>query len=151
MAPTWAEAQMELALADLAKQDTSNIMATSKLYGVPPKTLSNRFNCKTVSQQEATSEHHQCLSSAQEEALITLINRLTNRGLPPTNSIVKNLAEEMIGRRVGKNWSAQFVKRHEGCLTSRFLRNIDKKRQNAEYAPIFKHFFDLVMCLLLNV
>ena len=49
---------MELALADLAKQDKANIMATSKLYGVPRKTLSNRFNCKTVSQQEATSEHH---------------------------------------------------------------------------------------------
>ena len=58
MAPTWTEAQMELALADLAKQDTPNIMATSKLYRVPRKTLSNRFNCKTVSQQEAMSKYY---------------------------------------------------------------------------------------------
>ena len=50
MAPTYTQAQLELALADLAKQDTPNYTATSKKYGVPHKTLSDRFTGKTVSQ-----------------------------------------------------------------------------------------------------
>ena len=149
MAPTWTEAQLQLAIDDLAEQDTPNYMATSKKHDVPRKTLRNRFLGKTVSRQEATSEYHQCLTAAQEEALIKLINRLTNRGLPPTNSIVKNLAEEIIGRRVGKNWSNDFIKRHKDCLTSRYLENIDKKHQDAEYAPMFKQFYDLVIDFLL--
>ena len=148
MAPTWTEAQLQLAVADLAKQDTPNYTATSKKYEVPRKTLRNRFLGKTVSRQEATSECHQCLTAAQEEALIQLINHLTNRGLPSTNCMVKNLAEEIIGRPVGKNWSNQFVQRHKERLISRYLGNIDKKRQDAEYAPMFKQFFDLVIGFL---
>ena len=145
MAPAYTEADLELALADLAKQDTPNYSAASKKYGVPRRTLSNRFTGKSVSRQAAASEHHQYLDTAQEEALISLINRLTNRGLPSTNCMVKNLAEEIIGRPVGKNWSSQFVRRHNDRLTSRYLRNIDKKRQDTECAPIFKQFYDLVM------
>ena len=56
-----------------------------------------------MSRQAAVSEHHQCLDTAQEEALISLINRFTNRGLPPIIYMVKNLAEEIIGCPVGKN------------------------------------------------
>ena len=41
MAPTYTEADLELALADLAKQDTPNYSAASKKYGVPRRTLSN--------------------------------------------------------------------------------------------------------------
>ena len=151
MAPTYTNAHLELALDDLAKQEAPNYMATSKKFNIPRKTLYDRFSGRTVSRQEASSETHQCLTAEQEEALISLINRLTNRGLPPTNSIVRNLAEEIIGRRVGKNWSGQFVRRHAEHLTSRYLKNIKRKRQNAEYAPLFQQFYDLVLFNLLAV
>ena len=105
MAPSYTKAQLELAPDDLAKQEAPKFMATSKKFDIPRKTLYDRFSGRTVSRQEASSETHQCLTTEQEEALVSLINRHTNRGLPPTNSIVKNLAEEIIGRRVGKNWS----------------------------------------------
>ena len=35
MASTWTEADLQLAIEDLAKQDTPNYIATSKKYGVP--------------------------------------------------------------------------------------------------------------------
>ena len=139
---------MQATLADLAKQDTLNHMATSEKTGIPRKTLSDRFTELYGSQQAANSESHQCLNDAQEEALIQLINRLTNRGLPPTNSIVRNLAEEVIGRRVGKCWSGKFIRRHRDCFTSHHLNKIDEKRQNAGYAPIFQQFFQLVLLLV---
>ena len=72
-------------------------MATSKKHDVPRKILRNRFLGKTVSRQEAMSEYHQCLTAAEEEALIKLINYLINCGLSPIKSIVKNLTEEIIG------------------------------------------------------
>ena len=136
---------MQAALADLAKQDPPNYMATSKKTGILRKMLSDRFTELHGSQQAANSKSRQCLNDAQEEALIQLINRLTNRDLPPTNSIVRNLAEEIIGRRVGKNWSGHFVRRQRDRLISRYLNNIDQKCQNAEYAPVFQRFFQLVL------
>ena len=41
MAPIWTEAQLQLAINDLAKQDTPNYIAMSKKYNVPRKTLWN--------------------------------------------------------------------------------------------------------------
>ena len=76
--------------------------------------------------------------------LIITINKLTTRGLPPTSQMVRNLAEEMISRPVGKNWTGQFVKRHQNRLESIYLRNIDNMRTQSEYVLMIKLFFDLV-------
>ena len=138
------EAQLQLALEDLAKQDKPNYMATSKKYTVPRTTLRERFLGNRLSREAATAKYHQCLSTAQEDALIAQINRLINRGLPPTVAIVKNLAEEIIGRQVGKNWSSQFVSHQKHRLTSSCLRNIDKKCLDSEYMPMYQLFYDLV-------
>ena len=64
--------------------------------------------------------------------------------MPPTSQIVRNLAEEIRGAKVGKNWVGQFVKRYEGRLHSAYLKNIDNLRVAAEYAPMFIMFFTLV-------
>ena len=142
MATTDYNTQLHLALADLAQQDKPNYLGTSKKYNVSVTTLRDQFLGKQSSHQAATSMYHKNLTDAEEEALISLINRLTNRGLPPTQSIVKNLAEEMIQRPIDKNWAGQFVARQRHQLTSGFLHNIDKKRVESEYAPMFKQFYD---------
>ena len=66
------------------------------------------------------------LSIEQEKQLISHINMLTKRHLPPTSAIVRNLAEEIIGQEVGKNWTSQFIRRHKDKLESLYLCNIDK-------------------------
>ena len=98
--------------------------------------LCERFLGHRVSRKAATAEHHQCLSIAEEDALIEPTHRLIKRGLPPLDSMVKNLAEEIIQRHVGKNWSNQFVERQKHRLESAYRRNIDKERVKAEHAPI---------------
>jgi hypothetical protein len=107
-----AEMQMQLALAECSEHDDPIWPAIAAQF--PPvnrQTLKRRFHgervdqidvIEQVSKAQANSEHHQCLSIEQEEVLISHINMLTNRGLPPTSTIVKNLAEE-ISRPVGKN------------------------------------------------
>jgi len=111
--------------------------------------LSRRIRGLTKSRKEALSFWHQCLTDEQEEVLIQRINDLTDRGMPPTSQIVKNLAEEMRGKLVNKNWVGQFVKRHGIRLKSVYLRNIDNLRASAEYAPIFQLFFSVVSVFLL--
>jgi uncharacterized protein YjaZ len=64
--------------------------------------------------------------------------------MPPTSQMVKNFAEEVIGRLVGKNWTGQFVKRYEKELKSLYLRNIDNLRVKGEYPRTYKLFFDTV-------
>ena len=39
-----------------------------------------------------------------QHSRISYINKLTNRGMAPTRQTVKNLAEEIKGAKVGKNW-----------------------------------------------
>jgi hypothetical protein len=64
--------------------------------------------------------------------------------MPPTARIVRNLAEEIIGGSVGKNWTGDFVKRHKNRLTSLYLRNLDRQRVKSEYAPLFEQFYNMV-------
>jgi hypothetical protein len=136
--------QLTLAIADLKSQDTPNYNATAKKYGVARTTLRRRFKGETVSIQQHHAEKLQCLNNIQEEILIEQINKLTRLGCPPTPQITKNLAEAIIGRPVGKNWHAGFIRRHKNRLYSLYLHNIDSDRQKAEYKPMFKHYFELV-------
>ena len=101
--------------------------------------MGTQFNHSTSS-----SCSHATLTSAEEETLIAHINKLTDRGMPLTSSIVRNLVEEIRGEKVGKNWTGQFIRRHKNRLRSLYLRNIDNLRVTAEYAPMFTLFFALV-------
>ena len=132
------------ALADLESQAVPNYKATAKKYGVVRTTLMRRYTGKTVSNQEATTEHRQALNASQENVLLGHIQRLVTRGTPPTPAIVKNFAEEIYGGRLGKCWTTRFIHRHEIHLKTMYLRNIDSLRKKSEYAPYFRLFYDLV-------
>jgi hypothetical protein len=97
------EQRMEAAFAALDLQETRNYSKVAKEYELERTTLAKRYKGQTVSKKVFLLESQQCLTIAQEEALIEQINKLTDRHIPPTSQMVKNFAEEMIGREVGKN------------------------------------------------
>ena len=102
------EIQMQLALEHCRKVDKPNFSAIARQF--PPvnrQTLKRRFEGTQNSRAQANSDSRQCLSIEQEKQLISHINMLTKRHLPPIFAIVRNLAEEIIGRAVGKNWTSQ--------------------------------------------
>lgn len=136
--------RIELALADLKEQEKPNILVTAKKYDLVESTLRRRWQGKTMSHEAASSEFKQRLTNTQEETLIQRINLLTDRGMPPTSQIVRNLAEEIIGASVNKNWTGGFVKRYKNRLKSVYLRNIDSQRVKSEYVSLMKQFYDLV-------
>ena len=59
--------------------------------------------------------------------------------------MVRNLAEEIINRPIGKNWTGDFVRRYKDRLISLYLRNIDRQGIQSEYILSFKQFYDLVL------
>jgi hypothetical protein len=118
-------------------------------YGCDRTAVSRRIRGLTRTRRDASSFFHQCLTNDEEEILIARINMLTDRGMPPTSHIVRNLAEEIRGAPVGKNWTGQFVKRYKDRLKSAYLRNIDNLCVSAEYAPMFILFFILVFAYFL--
>jgi hypothetical protein len=103
---------IECALADCRRQSKPNFKATAALYSVNRFTLSRRYDGKQRSYLDSRSESIQRLNSIQERVLLDFINKLTERSLPPTAQIVKNVAQELSNRTVGKNWVSAFVKRH---------------------------------------
>jgi hypothetical protein len=138
------EHDMMQALAECDISEEPNYAEIARKYNLLRTTLSRRHRGKTTSRREYQSQAHQCLTDAQEQVLINQINRLTERNLPPTSQMVRNFAEEMIGRAVGKNWVSQFIQRHQSELKSLYLRNIDNLRVKGEYGPIYQLFYDLV-------
>ena len=106
------EARIQAAIIDLQSQERVNYSATAKRYNLERTTLAKRFQGKTVSNQEATSYARRQLTDTQEKTLIQYINKLSNRGIPPTPQIVKNLAVEITGITLRKNWVSRFYKQH---------------------------------------
>jgi hypothetical protein len=137
-------ARIQAAIADLESQDHQNIAATAKKWEVKRETLSKRFRGKTGSNQDATSYARRQLTDTQEKTLIQYINKLSDRGIPPTPQIVKNLAVEIAGIKLGKNWVSRFCKRHQKDLKSVYLRTINHKRKLADNSAYFQHFYEQV-------
>jgi transcriptional regulator NrdR family protein len=138
------DARLDLALSSLREQTEPNFMGTAKEFQVNRTTLRRRFQATQQSRRIARSESGQCLSLAQEEVLIGFINRLTDRSLPPTSRIVKNLAEELAKRPIRKNWVSQFTQRYKDRLHAGYMRTIDSKRVKADYIPNLIKFYDQV-------
>jgi hypothetical protein len=141
------EDDMKKALAEIESSSKPNYTEIAQKHSLVLSTLLRRVQGKTTSRAEYQSQVRQCLTNAQERVLINQINRLTERGIPPTSQMVRNFAEEMIGRAVGKNWVGEFCRRHQSELKSLYLRNIDNLRVKGEYGPVYKLFYDLVKCL----
>ena len=140
--------QIDTAVAHLKAQKKPNYAAAARAYEVEPTTLRRRFLRLASSRARATSENHQCLNNVQEDTLLRYIDRLTDKHIPPTTQIIKNLAEEILGGPVGKNWPARFIQRHKNRICSIYLRPLDRARVSSENANVFEHFYCLVLPFL---
>jgi Tc5 transposase DNA-binding domain len=137
--------RIKAAIDDLDSQRAPNYAATARAHNIERTTLARRYNGKTVSRAEATSTYRQCLNDVQEDTLLRYIDSLTDRHIPPTSQIVRNLAEEILKGPVGKNWTSRFLKRHAERIDSHYLRPLDRARASAESIPLFEQFYTLVL------
>jgi Tc5 transposase DNA-binding domain len=138
-------ARIEAAMAMLDSQSTLNYAEAARAFDIHPTTLARRYRGQTGSREEANLNYRQCLNSTQEDTLLGYIDSLTDRHIPATSQIIKNLAEEIIQRPVGKNWTSEFIKRHSKRICSIYLRPLDRARVSAESVTMFERFYALVL------
>ena len=122
---------IDAALADLALQNTPNYAATAKKFNVNRTTLSRRHRGITAPRGYAPNGM-QLLSDEQTKGLINYINQLTERGLPPTNAMVRTFARDISGKWPGKNWVYNFISSKKNSLVSEFLTGADICRKKAD-------------------
>jgi Tc5 transposase DNA-binding domain len=144
-------ARIQAAITDLESQERVNYRAAAKKWNLDRTTLARRHRGETGSNQEATSYARRQLTDIQEKTLIGYINKLSDRGLPPTPQIVKNLAEEIAGGALGKNWVARFCERYQDQLISVYLRTINHKRKLADNSSYFQHFYEYVRIIFIFI
>ncbi|EED17213.1 conserved hypothetical protein [Talaromyces stipitatus ATCC 10500] len=139
-------ASMELALAALRSADPGekpNISLVARTYGVSQSGLYKRFHGVTGSKEEQYDKQR-ILTTTQSRALIKWINQLTERGLPPTNSMLANFAREISGKEPGKNWASRWLKAHSDKVISRYSTGLDSDRKKADSAYKYALYFELI-------
>jgi hypothetical protein len=95
--------RIELAIADLETQEYLNYKATARKYKVERTTLSRRHRNITDSKEDQYSYIIKTFTNIQENVLIQYINDLNARGLPLIPQIIKNLAEELVNKKLNYN------------------------------------------------
>ena len=85
-------AQIDAAVAYLKAQEHPNYAKADRCFKIEPTTLRRRFMGLTTSRVVIDSEHRQLLNNDQEAVLLSYIDRLTDRYIPPTTQIIRNLA-----------------------------------------------------------
>ena len=141
---------IDVALANLALQDVPNYTATAKEFNVNRSTLSRRHRGKTAakaSQPPSTS----LLSDEQQRGLISYINELSNRGIPPTTTMVRRFAYDISGKMPGKNWVYRFIRSEKNTLQSAYLKGVDLHRKKADNIYQYKLYFNLVCNPFLSI
>ena len=84
------------------------------------------------------------LDDHQEIELLKRLDIMAAKRLYPTPTILRNMAQEIVGQIPGKKWAAGFVKRHGDKITVIRVEGMEKSRHTAEYRPVFEDYFDLV-------
>jgi hypothetical protein len=139
---------IEAALAALALQNQPNYTATALQYNVDRTTLSRRHRGITRSRVDYIDELS-LLTQYQQKTLVDYINVLTERGIPPTNTMVRTFAYDISGKWPGKNWVYRFVDAHNDVLQSGYLQGADMSRTKADNIRQYERFFEMVCGLIL--
>lgn len=134
---------IEDAIAFLRSSEVWNIAAVTRRFNVNWSTLSKRFRGKTGAVARRI-EGWRSLTNKQEEGLVKQEQRLCERCLPPIPAMVCSWAARICGSEPGKNWSADFRRRHESVLDCRYLNTLDLERHKAESEHSLRHYFDVL-------
>jgi hypothetical protein len=112
-------------------------------FGVDRSTLSRRH--RGIQQPRSTQyESQRILNNQQSEQLITWVNGLTERGLPPSNEMIRNFAKEIVGTKPGKNWPSRWLKAHSDKVISYYTTGMDASRKKADSAFKYSLYFELL-------
>jgi hypothetical protein len=119
------------------------LLQFAKIYGVDRSTLGRRVRGRTGSRTQGY-QNQQKLSPPQELELVNHIEELTVKGLPPTRTMVRNMAAELAHEPVGEGWVTRFLHRHHDHLISKYTTGMDRVRHQADSGVKYREYFNLL-------
>jgi Tc5 transposase DNA-binding domain/helix-turn-helix, Psq domain len=145
------EGRITLAMQAIQQGSVKSTRAASITYGVAYSTLYRRVKgCPTRRDTRPAS----CkLTQTEESTLVEWVLSMDQRGLAPTQDIVRQMANILLQKRsqnqpnpsltVGQNWVYNLVQRHK-TLKSQYNRKYDYQRAKCEDPAIIRPWFELV-------
>ena len=85
----------------LSPDDHINITKIAKQFEYDRSTLSKRYRGKTGS-RNTQYQNQRNLNNQQEKSLVKYIDSLCARGLPPSKHMIRNFAQEIYYKEIGK-------------------------------------------------
>ena len=131
------------ALAKARLYDAPNLSAIATEFSVDRTKLWHRYRGTRGTMKEK-HENQSLLLYAQQDTLVSYINQLTERGLPPTPAMVGHFAEDICKHRPHKGWVLDFVRKHADVLMAGYLRPLDAARKKADSSLNYELYFTLL-------
>ena len=139
------EQQLNLALNAKHKNPKLSLRKASQIYKVDRSTLSQRQQGRP-SKRDCIPKSRK-LTNLEEETIVRKVLELDSQAFPPRIRGVEDMANRLRHARekspVGKNWTANFIKR-QPALRTRFSRRYDYQRALCEDPEVIQGWFDLV-------
>ncbi|KAF2832717.1 hypothetical protein CC86DRAFT_425334 [Ophiobolus disseminans] len=131
------------AIASLEPGESFSYKQVAQQYGCNRTTLARRHQgVSSLCSTKAADQ--QALYPQQEQELLQYINRLTERGLPPTRAMIRRFGSDIAKRELRKNWVDRYIKRHKVNLISRWATRIDRARHHADSISKYTLYFSLL-------
>ena len=127
----------------LSPDDHINITKIAKQFECDRSTLSKRYRGKT-GPRNTQYQNQRNLNDQQEKALVKYIDGLCARGLPPSKHMIRNFAQEICHKEIGKEWVSRFLHRHHIELVSKWTMGLDHNRSRADSAFKYTLYFELL-------
>jgi hypothetical protein len=136
---------IKAALDELNSQNLVVYAQTAKKFGANKTTFARCHKGEQKSRKDVDREYKFLLTHEQKKYLVSYINKLTDYGIPPTTSMVRNLAGDIAKKQPGSHWVSRFNKRWEAKLCSGYLVGADSSRTKADNTVSYKAYFELVI------
>lgn len=120
-----------------------NFTQIAKKYGCDRSALSKRYRGICSSKQNQY-QNQRLLNNQQEETLIKYIDELCKRSLPPSRQMIRNFAQEIVQKEIGREWVNRFLKRHQIDLVFKWSAGLDHNRTRTDSAFKYTLYFELL-------
>ena len=139
-------ASMESALAaieSLRPEERFSYAQIAEKYGVSRTTLSRRHRGVQGS-KKAQYANQQLLNPQQEDDLIKIIDKQSEKGLVASRQMIENFAREIAQKEPGANWVSRFQRRHQSKLMSACATGSDSSHREDESTFKYSQYFVLL-------
>jgi hypothetical protein len=131
------------AMESLEPRESFSCQQLAAHYGCSHSALGKRHQGVSSSYSTKAAEQ-QALHPHQEQELLQYIKLPTERGLAPTQAMIRRFGSDIAKRELGKNRVDRYIKQHKVDLISRWAMGIDRLRHQADSQSKYSLYFKLL-------